>query len=164
MNAVTVVGLLPGIVVILIDLGKGALAVYLSKQLATRAIIPLLAGLFVVMGHAWMVFLGFQGGKGVGASVGALFMLSPYSILFIYLLAVPIALILTKDTYMAAVAGFFSLPFILLVLEGGVEWFMLGILLAAVVSLKHRREIVTYFQGRREIRPIVRRIFGRLIK
>ena len=56
-----------------LDVAKGAAAMWIAQDLLK---VPspdfLLAGLAVVAGHIWSIFLGFRGGKGIATSWGAL--------------------------------------------------------------------------------------------
>ena len=61
-----------GIMVGFIDLGKGAMAVILAQVLNVPLIVVLLAGLVVVAGHNWSIFIGFKGGRGLAPTFGAL--------------------------------------------------------------------------------------------
>jgi len=62
-----------GAITLLLDMGKGALAVYIGHLLN----FPAAAALFVVLGHCFSAALKFKGGKGVATSLGALLVLSP---------------------------------------------------------------------------------------
>jgi len=66
------VGLAGGIIVGLTDLAKGAAAVFLAQELGLPLPVVLLAGLAVVVGHNWSIFLHFKGGKGALAIYGVL--------------------------------------------------------------------------------------------
>ena len=61
-----------GLMVGFIDLGKGAMAVILAQVLNVPLIVVLLAGLVVVAGHNWSIFIGFKGGRGLAPTFGAL--------------------------------------------------------------------------------------------
>lgn len=63
----------------LLDLGKGALAVWVVQLIAPGLVwfVPLL----VVVGHCWPVFFGFNGGQGLVPMFGAMLALSPVVIL-----------------------------------------------------------------------------------
>lgn len=66
---------------VLIDVGKGVLAVGLAQYLGGDvAWLPWAAGSAAVLGHVWPVFHGFRGGKGAGTLVGALLMLWPVAV------------------------------------------------------------------------------------
>jgi acyl phosphate:glycerol-3-phosphate acyltransferase len=71
--------------VVVIDVGKGAVAAWLGLHAAAAAPVPFdtpyaqaaLCGFAAVVGHCWPVFFGFRGGKGAATVVGALFVLAP---------------------------------------------------------------------------------------
>lgn len=65
-------GLASGIVVGLMDFGKGIMAVASAQILNVSLIFVLLAGLAAVTGHNWSIFLRFKGGKGAMTSYGVL--------------------------------------------------------------------------------------------
>ncbi|MGY6587411.1 MAG: glycerol-3-phosphate 1-O-acyltransferase PlsY [Wenzhouxiangella sp.] len=88
-NALRTVGWRFALAVVLIDLGKGALAVALMPWLinlaglASQSLINLaaVAGFAAVVGHIWPVFFRFRGGKGAGTAVGAVAVIAPWCIL-----------------------------------------------------------------------------------
>ena len=79
-NVMRVGGKLPGLLTFILDFGKGALAVILAKtfipsveiDIETQRIFSSLAGVLVVLGHVFSVFLGFKGGKGISTLFGVL--------------------------------------------------------------------------------------------
>jgi len=81
-NVARVAGPVAGILTLLLDAGKGALAVYLAGRLtqgsATWLIIALLCAL---AGHCFPVWLRFRGGKGVATAAGAFLVLCPMAML-----------------------------------------------------------------------------------
>lgn len=66
--------------VLLLDAFKGALPVILARYYGTEysdwGLPPVLAALFVLIGHSKSVFLGFKGGKSVASGVGTIIALS----------------------------------------------------------------------------------------
>jgi glycerol-3-phosphate acyltransferase PlsY len=66
---------------VLVDVGKGALAVGLAQRYGgDLAWLPWAAAAAAVLGHVWPLFHGFRGGKGAGTLVGALLMLWPLAV------------------------------------------------------------------------------------
>ncbi len=61
-----------GILTLLLDAGKGFAAVWLAQYIYSNDMQPI-AGLFVVLGHVFPVWLHFSGGKGVATAIGVLF-------------------------------------------------------------------------------------------
>ena len=76
-NVVRVAGKQWGIVVFLLDVGKGVLAPLLMAFWASSgSLAVILAAVAVVCGHNWTLFLRFKGGKGVATSLGAFIAIS----------------------------------------------------------------------------------------
>ena len=77
-------GKLAGIVTLLLDAAKGALAVLLARWLLTDDFglnwWVAAASILAVMGHCFPVWLGFRGGKGVATGVGVFLNLSPLAV------------------------------------------------------------------------------------
>ena len=77
-NVACVVGPAAGILTLLLDVAKGAAAVWLAGRFSEQNSTALmLAGVFALLGHCFPVWLGFNGGKGVAAALGVFLMLSP---------------------------------------------------------------------------------------
>jgi len=66
------VGLLPFVVAVIMDIGKGALAVLIAQWLNAGPLLVMLAGVIAVISHQWSVFLRFQGGRGATVMAGVL--------------------------------------------------------------------------------------------
>ncbi len=66
------VGLLSFIIVVVMDIGKAALAVLIAQWLKAAPQWVMLAGALAVAGHQWSMFLRFQGGRGATAIAGVL--------------------------------------------------------------------------------------------
>ncbi len=63
--------------VLLLDFGKGVLVVLLARQNIDATAGEVVAGLAVLAGHNWPVFLGFRGGRGIAPGFGGLMMMAP---------------------------------------------------------------------------------------
>ena len=57
---------------LILDGGKGALAVFLTQMATGSAPVGLIAGFAAVLGHNFPVWLAFKGGKGVATTIGTL--------------------------------------------------------------------------------------------
>lgn len=67
------VGLLSFLLVVIMDIGKTALAVMIVQWMKVPPEIVLLAGVCAIAGHQWSIFIRFQGGLGATAIGGVLF-------------------------------------------------------------------------------------------
>jgi glycerol-3-phosphate acyltransferase PlsY len=76
-NTMRVAGWVPGIVVMLLDLGKGLLVAWLGFHYAVDPWIAWLAVFLVVAGHCWPLYAGFRGGMGLATAGGALLVFWP---------------------------------------------------------------------------------------
>jgi glycerol-3-phosphate acyltransferase PlsY len=71
-NTTHVLGWKAGILVAIIDFGKGALVILLCKEMAIPLIWQLAAGVCVVLGHDFSIFAQFRGGQGMATSLGTM--------------------------------------------------------------------------------------------
>lgn len=77
-NVLRTTGRLLGVVTLLLDIGKGFLAVWMAGRLSGGSADWMSAAALAVMaGHAFPVFLKFRGGKAVASFVGAFLCLAP---------------------------------------------------------------------------------------
>src|SRR4030042_2340697 len=65
-------GVVPFVLVVIMDVGAGVLAVLIAKMLTESLIAVLIAGFAAVVGHNWSVFLKFKGGLGATRIWGVL--------------------------------------------------------------------------------------------
>jgi glycerol-3-phosphate acyltransferase PlsY len=85
MNAFYTIGFWWGLIVLLLDVGKGAAAVAIARWLGASMLgeIPIgefIVGFTAVLGHSYTIFLGFKGGKGGATSIGVLSFLMPWGL------------------------------------------------------------------------------------
>lgn len=125
-----------GLLTVALDVGKALLAVGLARCFGTSAAVPYLAAALVVLGHNYMLFLRFQGGKGLAAAFGALLVLRPWAALFF--VAVLVATVLpTRDSRLAGTAAAAVLPLTLWWPGGTLLPLLSGLAMAVVILSKH---------------------------
>jgi glycerol-3-phosphate acyltransferase PlsY len=64
-------------ITLLLDLGKGWLAVWLATRYGWSAYTPAVAGSLAIVGHCWPVWLRFRGGMGLATGGGAILPFAP---------------------------------------------------------------------------------------
>jgi len=128
MNVFYQVGFLAGLIVLVVDIGKGTAAIALAFWLGTPDIIVLLAGIAAVLGHSFPVWLRFRGGKGGATTIGVLIFLMPWGIL-IGLALFGLVLLLSRFPTLSYSVALVSFPF--------VAWLIYhdGVLVAYTIAL-----------------------------
>jgi len=92
-NAFRVLGIGYGILVQLLDIGKGLFVVLVLSNIMYDhlpfsnvtpfediTLVKIIAGVSAVIGHTYSIFVGFKGGKGINTALGMLISLSPVEI------------------------------------------------------------------------------------
>ncbi|WP_449621725.1 glycerol-3-phosphate 1-O-acyltransferase PlsY [Robertmurraya sp. Marseille-Q9965] len=82
-NSIRVLGKRAGVVVLIVDIGKGALAAALPI-LFDVDLDPLTTGLIAVVGHCFPIFAHFRGGKAIATTAGTLLVANPLMLLVAY--------------------------------------------------------------------------------
>lgn len=159
-NALRVIGFLPGIIVLLADIGKGLLAVLIISKLGgikpniLLPYMPVLCAFFAIIGHIWTVFLKFHGGKGVATSLGIFFglnWLAGLLSLIVWLLVVAITRYVSLGSILLCITFC-----IVIFIDGGHYVFdniniwsirALGIVITALVIYKHKSNIQRLLKG-----------------
>ena len=148
-NVFRVLGKGPGALVLIVDLLKGALAVFVAPMLAAAMTptdslaLPALAALGAVLGHNYTCWLGFKGGKGVATSAGAMAALIPpaFGVTVITWLLV---FFLSRYVSMASIAAALILPVAtIFTVSGPTRWPLVAFTsaLAALAVWRHRANI-----------------------
>lgn len=129
---------------LLLDSGKGAVAVLLARWLAGPEA-ALIAGAAAFLGHLFPVWLGFKGGKGVATFLGTLIALDwrlGLAACGIWLLAALVGRISSLSALVAAALT----PLLALGLEGG-RMAAVTAFMAALIFLRHRANIARILAG-----------------
>jgi acyl phosphate:glycerol-3-phosphate acyltransferase len=108
-NVLRTAGPWRGILVMSLDVGKGALAVLLASLMNAGATLTALAAAAAVVGHIYPVWLGFHGGKGVAVAAGVFAVLTPAATAFAALLFLVIVWV-TRYVSLGSIAATLALP------------------------------------------------------
>ncbi|MFM2106029.1 MAG: glycerol-3-phosphate acyltransferase PlsY [Chloroflexota bacterium] len=79
-NALRALGRKRALVVVVMDLAKGALPVLLARNVTGDAVVEVACGVGAVLGASRSIFLRFGGGRGVGTGVGTMLVIQPLSV------------------------------------------------------------------------------------
>jgi glycerol-3-phosphate acyltransferase PlsY len=142
-NARRALGSKWGAAVAAIDVAKGVLAVLVARWLDTGELTIAIAGAVVVAAHCWPIWLGFKGGKGVATGGGAAIALSPWGLLLVPLLVIPVALTryVSLGSLTAAVGAPILFGILALLDVTPDEYVVFGLVAAIVIVWRHRENI-----------------------
>ncbi|MDD4751759.1 MAG: glycerol-3-phosphate 1-O-acyltransferase PlsY [Desulfitobacteriaceae bacterium] len=144
-NALRTIGKGPAIFVLVGDIGKGIAAVLIAKSFGGPTL-AVLAGLLVVTGHNFSVFLGFRGGKGAAAGFGALLALVPgVSLLAVLVWGIIVAI--TRYVSLGTIIGALTVPIASLILHLDTAYIVFGVVGSAFVIFKHHSNISRLLNG-----------------
>lgn len=145
-NVLRAIGTFPALIVLIIDITKGIVSVYLGFFFAQLMGIDYqvmggIGGLASIVGHNWPIFLKFKGGKGVAVTAGVFLALTPIPFLLSLLVMVGI-IALTRYVSLGSIVAAGSLPFFVFWLGNNAPlYFFLSIMAALLILFKHRNNI-----------------------
>lgn len=129
---------------LLLDAGKGAVAVLIARALASEDAVQI-AALAAMIGHCYPVWLRFAGGKGVATFLGILIALAwPVGLAccVVWLIAAAVS----RTSSMGALAAASASTFLMLFLGYGYA-IVLGMLLTLLIFWRHRANITRLRAG-----------------
>ena len=110
-NAFRELGSKTGILIGIIDAGKGALAVIIAQATSMPQYVVMIAGAAAVIGHNWPIFIGFRGGRGASTTIGVLLASVTQPMLILGGPAI-LALLIKKNTTFACAVLFIPLSLV----------------------------------------------------
>ncbi|TNE56299.1 MAG: glycerol-3-phosphate 1-O-acyltransferase [Bacteroidetes bacterium] len=153
-NTFRILGKKAGIIVLLIDILKGAAAVFLPLTQAARfnaeelIILQLVAGASVFLGHVFPLFAQFRGGKGVATSLGIIIAIHPpaagmCAALFLFVF------IISHYVSLGAMCAACLFPIAVIFIFGSTSLYLnlFSILIAATVIVTHKKNILRLWKG-----------------
>lgn len=142
-NTLRVLGLKAAAVTLLVDVAKGAAAVFIG-QLAVGHTCAMVCALAVFLGHIWPVLLKFQGGKGVASAFGAITALN-WQLGLLCLAVVVAAVLITRKVSLGSIIVAAAFPFMTWHFER--DFIYIGTLMACIMLFKHRTNMVRLIHG-----------------
>lgn len=155
-NSFRVLGAAWGIVVLLIDMGKGVAAVQLASAVSSSSWLgteytfwKLMFGLIAVAGHIFPVFANFRGGKGVATLFGVVIAIQPWTALIsvgVFLAVVFLTKYISLGSIVAVVVFAACVWFAVVESNIYMRWF--SVLAATLVIGMHWSNIVRLMSGK----------------
>lgn len=141
-NVLRSAGSKAGVIVLLLDIGKGFLAVWLASA-ATHSYPPAIAAAIigVMLGHCYPVFLRFRGGKAVACYIGAFLFAAPLVVLATAVVFVA-AVAISRFISVGSIAGAIAFPVLLAFISHPPQAVLIASILgSALIIYRHRGNI-----------------------
>ncbi len=154
-NAIRVLGLKTGIIVLIIDALKGIAAVNLVLFFPeifptenTYVMFKLLLGVMALLGHIFPIFAGYRGGKGIATLAGIVIALFPGTVL-ISLGVFALIFLITRIVSLGSIIASITFPIIIIFFdkEAVLAEMIFSVVVAVFVPLTHRKNIYRILKG-----------------
>lgn len=145
-NAIRVMGWKVGVITFICDFLKAVLGVVLGYYVFGSSIYGLYAGLGVVLGHNYPVFMKFKGGKGIAATLGLLIAYDwKIGLISIGIMAIGIGI--TKIVSLSSIVMVIAIPILIGLFKQDIEAIILGAVLMVSALYSHRENIKRLLAG-----------------
>ncbi len=140
-NALRILGPQLASLVVIGDIGKGIFSIYLIQYLnIDNLLILTIAGLAVICGHNWSLFLGFKGGKGIATTFGVVFALNP-TISILALIIGGVVVITTRYVSLASIFAVISIFIFTILFKQPYEYIIFSAIIMIIGIFKHKENI-----------------------
>jgi len=154
-NTIRVLGVKAGLPVLLFDVFKGWLAVYLASYFVPGdfpnngfIIYKIVLATAVVLGHVLPIFAGFRGGKGIATLLGVGIAIYPLEVLLVLAIFI-LMLLIFRYVSLASITAAVSFPFIVIFIfhQDSLPLILLAIFVGIFVPITHRKNIQRLLNG-----------------
>ena len=147
-NVLRTLGKGPGIIVLLLDMAKGAAAVTINGAdfPISNELLRVICGVTAIVGHIWTIFLKFKGGKGVATTVGVFLGLTWISMLAAAVVFF-VAVFLTRYISVGSILLGITLLVTNLLLRYSNEYIILSGAVLVLIVFTHRSNIGRLING-----------------
>ncbi len=145
-NVYRVAGGWASVLVLAVDMLKGATVVVVARAWNQPSAIQVAGGLAAIVGHNWSVFLGFGGGKGIATSFGVLFAISPI-VGGVAAIIWGIVVATTRYASLGSLLGMFSVPMTMWWRREPAAHLVFGIITLSLAVSRHRANVGRLIAG-----------------
>ena len=137
---------------LLLDIAKGFFAVWLAGRLTADSQLWMSAAALAVMaGHAFPVFLKFQGGKAVASFIGAFLYLTPIPLLAVLAIFVPVVAV-TRHISLGSIVAAGSFPLaVWLILHPPAPVLLSALVAGVFIVYRHKANIARVRAGNEHV-------------
>lgn len=135
-NTIRQAGFAAGALVLILDVAKGFVSVWLALRYAPAPWIVPLTACCVVIGHCWPLFAGFRGGMGMASAGGALLAAHPLAFLIGAALLILLALVIHHGARASVATSLLMAPLYYAIGLRGAE-FWIALTVGAVLVVRY---------------------------
>lgn len=144
-NMLRINGKLPAIMVLVFDMLKGAIPVYIAYRMGISPFFLGIVGIAACLGHIFPCFFDFHGGKGVATALG---MMIPIGLDFTgcFILTWLLTVLVTGYSSVASIVAFLFTPLFVWLFKP--ELTLPVTMLSCVILIRHSSNVIRLFRGR----------------
>lgn len=144
-NVLRVVGKGPAAIVLVGDILKGMLSVWIGFRLG-GVNVGVAAGLAAMLGHTYPAFFGFRGGKGMATGLGVIITLAP-DVTIIAVTVFLVTLFLSRYVSLGSILGALAAVIAVFALHKPLPIIIFAVAGAALAIYRHRSNMVRLYRG-----------------
>ena len=145
-NSYRVLGAKLGIAVLIIDVLKGFIPLYIASKFNLAYNDLVILGLVAILAHTFSCFISFKGGKGVATSLGVFLFLAPVITLILLVIFI-LVVYFTKYISLGSITAAFLLPIFTFFTHRDTYLFTLSVVIAIFVIYRHKTNISRLLSG-----------------
>jgi glycerol-3-phosphate acyltransferase PlsY len=147
-NTLRVLGKGPAIMVLVLDILKGIVAIWLGVWLGNGSEwVPAICGVAAIVGHNWPIYFRFRGGKGIATTIGVMMTLSFLPALYAGIVAI-LCIVFTRYVSLGSLIFVFLTPIFLGLLQPINAVFWSSVVICLFAFWRHRSNIVKLMNGK----------------
>lgn len=146
-NAWRILGKKAGLLIFFLDFIKGQFGALIGACIIGTPAAMVLGGFFAIIGHAFPIFIGFKGGKGVATSLGVLSALMPKITAIVFIVWL-VLFLLTRYVSVASIVAALLAPILAACFKAPAEFFAFALAAAVIIVWRHKDNIKRLKEGR----------------
>ena len=143
-NVLRTGGVKSAAVVLTLDIAKGVIAVVVARVVIGTTAAEVAAGLIVLVGHNWPVFLQFKGGRGILTALGGLALMVPVAAVIAtitFLTVIAVSRYISLGSVIGVVIGALAILALALADVNSDTYMVYGFIACAMIVWQHRDNI-----------------------
>lgn len=145
-NSYRVLGAKLGVAVLVMDILKGFIPLYIASNFNLEYNDLVILGLVAILAHTFSCFISFKGGKGVATSLGVFLFLIPVITLILLVIFI-LVVYFTKYISLGSIIAAFLLPIFTFFTHRDTYLFALSVIIAIFVIYRHKTNISRLLSG-----------------